>query len=382
MLDHLSDRCNAIQPLATIGVKDQYLKLKNQGKDIINLGLGELNLKPPISFREKLKQCVNEDRCKYTSPNGILELRQYIIDFFDIDRSAEDVIITAGAKEAIFSTAMSFLNKGDEVALLEPAWPGFFGILNLTGAKKVSINCKLENDFIPLEEDLKNALSKNTKMLIMNSPCNPTGTIFPESTFKLISDLSEDHNFMVLSDEIYSKISSDKTHSMANFSDNAFVASAFSKSFSITGLRCGFLIAPNKEVAKHVNKVHTYVVGNAPSIIQYASLDFMDCSGYLKKLNNEINERRDIMLNHIKNIDNLKVNCPKGSFFIFPKFEGQLNSIDFCKKLLNDAHISSVPGIAFGDAFDSYFRISLSENKSRIEEAGVRLKSFLSDFNE
>ncbi|MCK4476445.1 MAG: pyridoxal phosphate-dependent aminotransferase, partial [Methanophagales archaeon] len=317
----------------------------------------------------------------YTSSAGIDELREEIAEKIreenKVDASMENVIVTPGAKQAIYELMMTVLDEGDEVILLDPAWVTFESAVKIAGGEPKWVK-RLEEGME--YESLKSAASKNTKMIIINSPNNPVGYVLSDNELKEIAEFAVDHDLLVLSDEIYEKIIYGQRHvSIASFSDmqeRTVIINGFSKTYAMTGWRIGYAVAP-AEIMKGMLKVQQHSVTCAPSISQFAALTALrnpqDC---VKEMVKEFKRRRDVI---VKQLNEVGLQClnPEGAFYAFVSTSNHGNDIEFTERLLKEAYIVVTPGSAFGLAGKDYVRFSFAASIEDILEGMERIESTL-----
>ncbi len=367
---------------ATLRISNLAAELKNQGKDIISFSLGEPDFITPAHIIDAAKAALDSGQTHYTPSAGIPELRRAIAEKLkkdnNIDAKAGDIIVTPGAKQAIFEAVLSVLDEGDETIIFDPAWVSYEPCVELAGAKAVWAATSKDNGFAPLEP--AKYITKRTKLIIINSPCNPTGGVYDEMTLKEIADLAVDKNIMVLSDEIYEKIIYDKKHisigSMDGMQDLTITVNGFSKAYAMTGWRLGYVNAP-KEVYEQMLKLHSHSVSQAASFVQYAGLAALrgdqTCVADMVR---EFRARRDMLINGLNKLG-IKCAMPDGAFYAFADVSEYGSGEEIAELLLNRASVATTPGAAFGPAGNDFIRISYATSKERITEALLRIESAL-----
>ncbi len=377
----LSKRLSGIEESATIKMGHIAKKLQAEGKEVLNFSLGEPDFKTPEHICEAAKHALDLGYTHYTSSAGIDELREEIAEKIreenKVDASMENVIVTPGAKQAIYELMMTVLDEGDEVILLDPAWVTFESAVKIAGGEPKWVK-RLEEGME--YESLKSAASKNTKMIIINSPNNPVGYVLSDNELKEIAEFAVDHDLLVLSDEIYEKIIYGQRHvSIASFSDmqeRTVIINGFSKTYAMTGWRIGYAVAP-AEIVKGMLKVQQHSVTCAPSISQFAALTALrnpqDC---VKEMVKEFKRRRDVI---VKQLNEVGLQClnPEGAFYAFVNTSNHGNDIEFTERLLKEAYIVVTPGSAFGLAGKDYVRFSFAASIEDILEGMERIESTL-----
>ena len=375
-------RLQNITESATIRISNLANELKNQGKDIISFSLGEPDFNTPEHIVDAAKASLDRGETHYTPSPGIPELRRAIVEKLKIDNNintiAGNIIVTPGAKQAIFEVMLSVLQEGDETIIFDPAWVSYDPCVKLAGARTVWAPTTRDNGFTPIETG--EYITKKTKLIVINSPCNPTGGVYDKSTIKEIADLAVDNNIMVLSDEIYEKIIYDKEHisigSMDGMQDLTITVNGFSKAYAMTGWRLGYVSAP-KEVYEQMVKLHSHSVSQATSFVQYAGIAALQGDqACVQNMVREFRERRDLL---IKGLEKLGIKCtrPDGAFYAFADVSEYGSGEAVAEVLLNKAFVATTPGAAFGKAGNNFIRISYATSKDRIKEALRRIEAVL-----
>jgi aspartate/methionine/tyrosine aminotransferase len=291
------------------------------------------------------------------------------------------VLITP-TKQAIFETILATVNDGEEVIMPDPAWVTYEPCVQLAGGKAVPCTTKEENEWRFVPEDVAELITPKTKMILYNSPSNPCGAVESHDDIKGLADLAKDHNLVVLSDEVYEKIIFDglKHYSIAaepGMMDRTITISGFSKTYAMTGWRMGWLIAP-KPIFKGINKIQQHSITHAVSFAQYGALAGITGSQEpVKMMVKEFEERRNLIMKLMKEIPRLKCDTPKGAFYVFPRYEGDMKSEEMALFLMDKAEVALTGGSAFGKAGEQHLRISYATNKKNIQEGMERLKKVL-----
>lgn len=335
----------------------------------VNLGLGEPDIQPPQEMIDALKRALDEGHNKYGPSAGIMELREAIaahLRKYRRDVSFENVIVTAGATEGMRIACETILEHGDEVLVPNPGFIIYGPDVALAGSKPVEYSLRQENGFLPDPEEIKALITPRTKALIVNSPSNPTGTVFPKETVKALSDIAKDHKLYILSDEVYEHYVYEGEHwCFARFHDDTIVVNSFSKSLAATGWRIGY-VATSEEIVKQLSKVQYYTLACPPTATQYAvveGLNVMDefQAGVLE----EFRKRRDIATQKLKEIPSFSVPPVAGAFYLFPRFGQNLPSDTFALKIL-EAGVICAPGSAFGSLGEGHLRFSYANSRENI----------------
>ena len=395
-MNKLSKRINNLSESATLAMSRLSRELKQQGKDVISLSLGEPDFNTPDFIKNSAVQAINDNFSHYTPVPGILELRKSICKKFYRDNNLEfnenQIVVSTGAKQSIANVCLSLLDKGDEVVLLAPYWVSYFEIVKLCGAKPIVVESKIENNFKSSVEEIEKKISNKTKLLIFSSPCNPSGSVYSKKELVLMADMLKKYdNLFVISDEIYEHINFTNEHYsfglIDSMKDRTITVNGVSKGFAMTGWRVGYIGAP-EFIASACNKIQGQITSATCSIAQKATQAAVlskpeDSTNYMKI---EFKKRRDLIVNQLSQIEGIKCNVPDGAFYVFPdisyffdkKDENNSvikNSNDLSMYLLNDAHVATVAGAAFGT--NECIRISYATSTKNIIEATQRIKKSL-----
>ncbi len=393
-MQQLSDRINNLTTSQTLAMATKARELREQGKDIISLSLGEPDFNTPDFIKEAAKQAIDQNYSKYPPVNGYADLREAICRKFKRDNgltyNPNQIVVSTGAKQSIANTAMVLLNPGDEVLLPAPYWVSYSAIATLAEATYKEISSTIETDFKITPEQLEAAITPKTKMIFFNSPNNPSGTIYTEKDYRALAEVLEKHpNIFVLSDEIYEHIN----YGVPNFSfasidsmyDRTITVNGVAKAFAMTGWRIGYLGAP-EWIAKACNKMQGQVTSGANSIAQRATIAALDAPvSKIQYMVDEFKERRNLVLKLLGEIDGIVVNEPKGAFYVFPNISsffgktiaGKMinNASDFSMLLLEEANVATVTGDAFGAP--DCIRLSYAASTAELKEAFSRIKELL-----
>ena len=373
----VSERVKSIQPSATLAISAEAKRLARAGKPVINMGVGEPDFNTPEHIVRAAEKALREGKTFYTPAKGIPELIDAIVEVYrekNYDISQENVIVTPGAKYAIFEAMLSTINKGDEVILLDPSWVSYEPCVAISGGKVVWVPHTEGFEDAPVEE----YVTDRCRMIVINSPNNPLGVVYPKSFLKKIRDLAVDMDLMVMSDEIYDKIIFDEEfHSIAEFDDmpeRTILINGFSKTYAMTGWRLGYAIAP-EEIVKYMLRVQSHSVSHPTSFVQYAGVEALKGDqSCVREMVKEFKARRDIMIEYLRRIG-LEFAPPKGAFYMFVNVER--DSVEFCEKLLKEKYVAATPGKAFGKSFATWIRLSYATSRDNIVEAMERLSEFL-----
>tara|TARA_B100001250_G_scaffold93041_1_gene77486 strand:+ start:265 stop:1446 length:1182 start_codon:yes stop_codon:yes gene_type:complete len=392
----LSNRINNLPISATLAMAAKARELKSQGIDIISLSLGEPDFDPPSFIKNAAKKAIDENYNSYPPVDGYADLKTTISKKFKRDNLLEykpsQIVVSTGAKQSIANVCMVLLDPNDEVILPAPYWVSYSAISILAEANPIVIPSSIESDFKITAEQLENKITSKTKLVIINSPNNPSGSIYSENEYRAIAKVLQKHpNIYIISDEIYEHISYDKKvfsfASIPEMYDRTITVNGVAKAFAMTGWRIGYIGAPDW-IAKACNKMQGQITSGANSIAQRATIAALDASPEkIKYMVDEFKKRRTIILRLLSKIQGVKTNIPEGSFYVFPdisSFFGKTiknkkinDSNDFALLLLEKAHVATVAGEPFGNP--NCIRISYAASIKDIERAIERIKNVLKE---
>ncbi|MGV3025558.1 pyridoxal phosphate-dependent aminotransferase [Clostridium thermobutyricum] len=351
-------------------------------KDAISLTLGQPDFNTPNCIKEEMKKAIDEDKTTYTPNAGIIQLREEISKYLktlNINYSKEDICITVGGSEGLYSVFQSLVNPGENVLIPTPAYPAYESIVKIIGGKV--FNYKLNEDFSLNIEEIERSLDEsNSKILVLSFPTNPTGAILDKEGRDKLIKLIKDREIIVITDEIYASIIYDDYYSIAQedeILDKVIYISGFSKMFSATGLRIGYVCA-KKDLMNEIMKVHQYGVSCATSIVQYGMISGLKNGvSEVEKMKQEFKNRRDFVCERLTKMG-LEHTVPKGAFYVFPSIKKfNLSSYEFCMKLLNEEKVACVPGEAFGEGGEGYIRISYCYSIEELKLALDKIEDFI-----
>ncbi|MDX5585351.1 MAG: pyridoxal phosphate-dependent aminotransferase [Aureibaculum sp.] len=393
-MQQLSDRINNLPISQTLAMAAKARELKAEGKDIISLSLGEPDFNTPDFIKEAAKQAIDENYNSYSPVDGYLELREAICRKFKRDNnlnySTNQIVVSTGAKQSIANVAMVLLNPGDEVLLPAPYWVSYSAIAILAEAKYIEIPSSIETDFKITPEQLEAAITPKTKLIFFNSPNNPSGTVYTENEYRAFAKVLEKYpDIYILSDEIYEHIN----YGQPNFSfaaidsmyDRTITVNGVAKAFAMTGWRIGYMGAP-AWIAKACTKMQGQITSGANCIAQRATITAVDAPvTKIQYMVDEFYQRRNLVLDLLKDIKGIITNEPKGAFYVFPDvsyYFGKTidgvtidNAADFSLFLLDKANVATVTGDAFGAP--NCIRISYAASTKELKEAFKRIKEVL-----
>lgn len=395
---YLSTRVQNMSVSATLAMAQKARELRAKGFDVISLSIGEPDFDTPDHIKEAAKKALDAGHTKYTPVPGKIELRNAISNKFKrdngLDYSPSQIVVSNGAKQSIANLCLSLLNEDDEVIIFTPYWVSYFEIVKFAGGIPKALYAGIDKDFKVSPDQLQEAITDRTKMIIFSSPCNPTGSVYSQSELEALAKVIDKYDdLFVICDEIYEYINFDKKHfsfaSIPEMYEQTITVNGMSKGFAMTGWRIGYIGAP-EWIASACSKVQGQFTSGASSFGQTASAYALDADKEstfaMKKIYQERKELVKTMLNEIPGI---KTNDPKGAFYIFPdissffgKSDGTTtinNADDFTNVILNQAYVALVSGSAFGD--DNAFRLSYAASNEQLTEAITRMKTTLAKFH-
>ncbi|MGZ4907156.1 MAG: pyridoxal phosphate-dependent aminotransferase [Halobacteriota archaeon] len=361
---------------ATMRIADIAAKLRREGKDVISFSLGEPDFETPENIKSAAKKALDSGETHYTRASGIPELREAIATKLKqengLDVSAKDVLVTTGAKQAIFEAICSLIDEGDEVLLFDPAWVSYDAIITFSGGASVRVPVFEQDNFVP--SDFQEYITSKTKLLILNSPCNPTGAVYPKEVIESIAEEAEDHAFFVLSDEVYEKIIYTATHYSIGslLPEQTITINGFSKAYAMTGWRLGYAVAP-EGILHDMLKIQQHSVSNATSFVQYAGVEALQGDQHtVSAMVEEFKERRDLMTSGLSDIG---IECPRpqGAFYAFADTSRFGTSVEVAEWLLKDAQVAVTPGSAFGPNGEGFIRLSYATSRENIKDGLKRV---------
>lgn len=357
--------------------------------DVISLSVGEPDFPTPWAIRKAGIESLQKGKTKYTSNWGLIKLREEISRYMkrrlNLDYSPDkEILVTVGGSEAIDGCIRAVISDGDEVIIPQPSYVCYEPMTILAGGVPVIINVKAENDFKVTPDELIDAITDRTKLIILPYPCNPTGAIMEKEDLEKLYEVIKDKNILVLSDEIYSELTfGGKKHispaCIEGMKERTVVVNGFSKAFSMTGWRMGFACGP-KEIISQITKIHQYAIMCAPTTSQYAAIEALkNCDEDVQYMIKQYDMRRRMIVKGFNKIG-LTCNEPKGAFYAFPSIKSTgMSSEEFCEKLLFSKKVAVVPGTAFGDCGEGFIRASYCYSVEHINEAVKRIGEFLEE---
>ena len=390
----LSNRLNRLAPSQTLAMSQKSGEMKAQGIDVINMSVGEPDFNTPDHIKEAAKKAVDENFSRYSPVPGYMDLRKAIVAKLknenNLDYTTSEILVSSGAKQSVCNTVMALVNDGEEVIIPAPYWVSYPQMVKLAGGTPVIVNAGFEQNFKMTPEQLEAAITPKTRMLILCSPSNPTGSVYTKDELEALAEVIKRHDdLFVLADEIYEHINYVGKHeSIAQFpgmKERTIIVNGVSKAYAMTGWRIGFIAAP-EWIVKGCNKLQGQYTSGPCSVSQKAAeAAYTTSQECVETMRKAFERRRDLIVKLAKEIPGLEVNCPQGAFYLCPKcsgfygksYEGKTinNSTDLAMFLLEEGHVATVGGDAFGDP--ECFRMSYATSDDNIREAMRRIKETL-----
>ena len=392
----LSKKAGNMSSSITLAITAKANELKSQGVDVVSFGAGEPDFNTPENIIQAAIKAMHDGKTKYTPAGGILELKQTICNKFKNDNNLEykpsQITISTGGKQCLANAFMAVLNTEDEVLILVPYWVSYPELVKLADGVPILVETCKENNYKYTVADLEKVTTNKTKAIILNSPNNPTGTIYHEDELLEIANFAKAHDLLIISDEIYEKLIYDgeKHISIASLNEDTYertiVINGLSKTYAMTGWRLGY-VAASEQITKFMTSIQSHMTSNVNSITQYAAIEALN--GPVEDLNNMVKEfenRRNFMLYKLEKLSEISIIKPSGAFYIMVNISAYLNttfkdqtinnSVDFAKVLLEEEKVAVIPGSGFG--LDDYIRLSYATSMDIIETGIDRISVFLS----
>lgn len=373
-----TDRVSRVEPSATLAISQLASELETEGADVVDLSVGEPDFPTPENVVDAGKKSMDAGDTGYTSSNGISELREAIAAKLRGDGlayEAENIIVTPGAKQALYETFQTLVQDGDEVVLLDPAWVSYEAMAKLAGGSLSRVDLS-SHEFLlePALDELAETVSDETELVVINSPSNPSGAVYSEKALEGVRDLAVEHDITVIADEIYERITYGKEPtslaSLEGMAERTVTINGFSKAYSMTGWRLGYLAAPD-ELVSEAGKLHSHSVSCATNFVQHAGIEALENTGSdVEEMVEAFESRRDLLVDLLGE-HGIEVRPPEGAFYMMVPVESEDQA--WCEGAIQDAHVATVPGSAFGTP--GYARISYANSEERIREAVDRLAS-------
>ncbi len=358
-------------------------EMERQGKSIVHFEIGEPDFNTPENVKQAGIKAIQENYTHYSPAQGVLELRESVAEYISktrgINITSEEIVITPGGKDVILFAATALLDEGDEAIYPNPGYPIYESAIKIAGAKPVPMPLREENDFAFDREEFKKLITPKTRLIIINSPGNPTGGILSEEDLAFIADIAKKNDIMVLSDEIYSRIIYDgEFHSIASIpgmKERTIILDGFSKTYAMTGWRLGYAVT-NKELAKQFVKLATNSFSCVTTFVQMAGIEALKGpQDAVEEMRKRYEERRNLIINGLNKIPGFRVKMPRGAFYAFPNIEGTgKSSKELSDYLLNEAGVATLPGTSFGKYGEGFIRFSYATSLDNIKEGLKRVK--------
>lgn len=381
----VSSRAASLSPSLTLAIDSKAKQMKAEGMDVVGFGAGEPDFDTPQHIKDAAIKALNEGFTKYTPASGIPELRQAIADKFKAENGLEykpsQVIVSCGGKHSCYNVILATCQEGDEVIIPAPYWLSYPEMVKLAGAKPVILETSDQTEFKLTPELLRKAITPRTRLFVLNSPSNPTGTVYTPDEIKALGDICVEKGVLIMSDEIYEHLLYDgaQHRSVASFSrahfEHTIVVHGFAKAWSMTGWRLGFLAAP-EPIAKAIDAIQSHSTSNPTSFAQKGAVAALKGpQDHLQTWLAEFGKRRNFAWEALNRIPGMTCVNAKGAFYLFPKIAGTgLKSSEFCARLLEAEKVAAVPGIAFGA--DDYIRISYATSMANLQKGLERMARF------
>ncbi len=371
-------RVRSIESSPTVHIGDLIAEMKARGEKVLSLAIGEPDFPTPAHIVEAAKKALDEGYTKYTPAPGIRELREAIAEKSQkenrIPAKPENVLV-APAKHTLFMTCMALLDSGDEAIIPDPGWVSYAPMVTLAGARPVPVRAADEEGFVPSADAVAEAVTSHTRILMLNSPSNPAGSVYSGDEMKTLADLAVDRDLILVSDEIYEKILYEGEHvspaSLGGMFDRTVTVNGFSKTYSMTGWRLGWFVAPTL-LFKEISKVQEHTITCATAFAQKAGVAALrGPTAPLEAMVKEFRARREIVLKALAKIEGASTSRPSGAFYAFPRIDVPIDSSALSEHILKDASVAVTPGSAFGVAGEGHLRISYAASRETIVE-GLR----------
>ncbi|MGI0483102.1 pyridoxal phosphate-dependent aminotransferase [Geminocystis sp. CENA526] len=385
-MNKLASRISQVNPSITLTITAKAKAMKAEGLDVCSFSAGEPDFDTPDHIKQSAKQALDEGKTKYGAAAGEMPLRQAIAHKLkkdnNLDYKPENVIVTNGGKHSLYNLIMALIENDDEVIIPAPYWLSYPEMVTLAGGKSVIITTTAENEYKITPQQLEDAITPKTKLFVLNSPSNPTGSVYTPDEIKALAKIIVDRDILVVSDEIYEKILYDgATHlSIGAVNEEIFkrtlISNGFAKAYSMTGWRVGY-IAGDVNIIKAMTTVQGHSTSNVCTFAQYGAIAALESSqDCVAEMLLSFAERRKVMYSAVQSIANISSPLPAGAFYLFVDISKTgLKSLEFCDKLLTQEKVATIPGVAFGD--DNCVRLSYATDMDSIEKGMTRLNNFI-----
>ena len=384
---NFAERMKKIKPSATLAINAKALEMKARGIAVTSLAVGEPDAPTPLHICEAAKKAIDEGQTHYAPNAGIPELREAVAEkyrklYWD-GYTKDHVIITVGAMEGLMLAMMLLLNPGDEILVPDPCFPNYYGQASIVGARAVPVPTYEKYDYRMQAEDIERAITPNTRAILLNSPCNPTGAVLTKEDILAIAEVVKAHDLWVLTDEPYDAIVYDgiQPYSMAQVPevrDHVMVLNSFSKSYAMTGWRIGYLVAPEAGYIKKMAQLQEGVASCVSTFTQAAAAEALKSTACVDQMVEDYTRRRDILVDGLNAIPGITCKKSAGSFYAFPNIKAfGKTSQEFAEELLKNASVVTVPGSAFGDMGEGYLRLVFANSDENLKEAVRRIAAYV-----
>lgn len=385
-MNKLAIRISQVNPSMTLAISAKAKVMKADGLDVCSFSAGEPDFDTPNHIKQAVKQALDEGKTKYGAVAGEMLLRQAIAQKLKKDNNlnyqAENVIVTNGGKHSLYNLMMALIEEDDEVIIPAPYWLSYPEMVTLAGGKSVIVTTTAENEYKITPQQLEKAITPKTKLFVLNSPSNPTGSVYTPDEIKVLAEVIVNHDILVVSDEIYEKILYDgATHlSIGAVNEEIFkrtlISNGFAKAYSMTGWRVGY-IAGDVNIIKAMTTVQSHSTSNVCTFAQYGAIAALESAqDCVSEMLLAFTERRKVIYSAVESIANISAPLPSGAFYLFIDISKTgLKSLEFCDKLLTQEKVATIPGVAFGD--DDCIRLSYATDMDSIEKGMTRLSRFI-----
>ncbi len=381
----VADRMRGVGASPTVRLSGLVSKLRAQGEEIVSLAIGEPDFPTPSHIVQAAKDALDRNFTKYTPSKGIPELREAIAEKSKAENGipcGPENVLVSSTKHALFATTLAFAGEGDEVLLPDPGWVSYLPMVQLAGARPVQVPCLEGDEFQMTPEAVAEKVTPRTRMVMVNTPNNPTGSVYAREALEGIRDLAEDHDLVMVTDEIYERILYNGSHhSIASFPrafERTVTINGFSKTYAMTGWRLGWAIGP-EDLIDPINKVQQHSITCATSFAQVGGVSALrGPQGPVEEMIQEFRRRRDILVEGINRIRGLRCHEPQGAFYAWVRFDDPMSSMEFSEMLLRKARLAVTPGSAFGEKGEGYIRLSFATSQDDLRKALSRMEEVLS----
>lgn len=387
----LSKRVQSISVSSTARVSAEAEKLRRAGIDVIDLGVGEPDFPTPDNIKQAAVRALEENFTRYTAMAGVQELREAVCQRhrmdYGTDYKVSECVVSVGGKHAIFNTVQVLVNEGDDVLIPVPYWVTYYDVVSYSGGRPVLVETSEQEGFALTARQIERAVTPKTRLLIVNSPCNPSGAVIDPAEFEKIAFLAQKHGFWLMTDECYCRFLYDSdpfsVASVAGMKEHVVVAGSLSKTYAMTGWRIGFTLAP-AEVCAAITKLQSHSTSNPTSIAQKAAIEaLLGDQSQVDVMLKEYRRRREYVVERLRRMPGVRCAEPRGAFYAYPNIQAALGRngiqtpIQFAEKLLERAHVAVVPGEAFGT--EHHVRISYATSMANLEKGLGRIEQFLAE---